>query len=302
MAFLLAHISDIHLGPLPDVRFVDLMSKRITGYINWKRNRASHMISSTLGELVDAMQAQKPDHIAVTGDLTNLALDEEIAGAALWLKSLGPAENVSTIPGNHDAYVRGSLAKSVAAWSANMAGDRDGIVRTRSGFPYIRRRGNVALIGVNSAVATAPFMASGIFGSRHARGLRQALEKTGKEGLFRVILIHHPPVRRAATPQKRLYGIGLFQKVVREYGAELVLHGHTHLPQRHAIGGIDGAEVPVIGVPAAGQSPGGKKPAAAFNLFRIGGAAGQWTCDLEEHSLTGMTGETAITDRRKLSG
>jgi 3',5'-cyclic AMP phosphodiesterase CpdA len=299
MAFVLAHISDVHLGPLPAVRITDLLSKRITGYINWKRNRASHLIDETLGQMVDAMQRQKPDHIAMTGDLTNLALDAEIAGAAVWLQSLGAADRVSAVPGNHDAYVRGALAKAVAAWSANMTGDGDDIRRTKNGFPYIRRRGPVAIIGVNSAVATAPFLASGIFTTRQAKGLAEALDITGGEGLFRVILIHHPPVRHAATPQKRLYGIRLFQKTVREHGAELVLHGHTHLPQRHFISGKDKNPVPVIGVPAGGATPGGSRPGAAFNLFRIAGEPGQWTCRFEEHSLTGKTSATAVTDRRE---
>ncbi|TIO72439.1 MAG: metallophosphoesterase, partial [Mesorhizobium sp.] len=31
----LAHISDVHLGPLPDVTYRDLASKRVLGYVNW---------------------------------------------------------------------------------------------------------------------------------------------------------------------------------------------------------------------------------------------------------------------------
>ena len=37
--FRLAHISDVHLGPLPDVTYRDLASKRMVGYVNWQRNR-----------------------------------------------------------------------------------------------------------------------------------------------------------------------------------------------------------------------------------------------------------------------
>jgi 3',5'-cyclic AMP phosphodiesterase CpdA len=106
---------------------------------------------------------------------------------------------------------------------------------TKNGFPFPQQRGPAAIIGVNSAVATGPFMASGVFSRRQAKGLAKALDIARDKGLFRVILIHHPPVRHAATAQKRLYGIRLFQSVIREHGAELVLHGHTHLPQRHEI-------------------------------------------------------------------
>ena len=302
MTLRLAHISDVHLGPLPNVRALDLMSKRITGYINWKRNRASRMAGETLGQLIDAMKARNPDHIAVTGDLTNLALDAEIASGAIWLQSLGGPSAVSAVPGNHDAYVPGALAKVVRAWKPWMSGEPTGAPMTKHGFPYLRIRGQVAIIGVNSAVATAPVLASGILTGRQAKGLAHILDHAREKGLFRVILIHHPPVRNAATPQKRLYGIGLFQKVVRDHGAELVLHGHTHVPQRNWIAGADGAQVPVFGVPAGGQTPGGKRPAAAFNLFDIDGEPGAWRCGFQEHSLTGKTGKTAITDRRILYG
>ncbi|WP_370322042.1 metallophosphoesterase [Oricola sp.] len=302
MSYKLAHISDIHMSPLPGVRSIDLLSKRITGYINWKRNRAAHMDSDTLVRLVNAMKAGTPDHIAVTGDLTNLALDAEIANAALWLRSLGADSDVSVVPGNHDAYVPGALSKAAAAWRDNMTTEAPDTPVTSNGFPFLRRRGPLAVIGVNSAVATAPFFASGIFSRRQANGLADLLRKADDDKLFRVVLIHHPPVRNAATPQKRLYGIRLFQSVIREHGAELVLHGHTHLPQRHEIAGPEGAVVPVIGVPAAGETPGGRKPAAAFNLFTVEGEKGCWRCRLEEMSLTGKIGGVSVTDCRELYG
>ena len=46
--FRLAHLSDIHLGPLPEVSYRELASKRITGYINWQRNRKRAMFGDTL--------------------------------------------------------------------------------------------------------------------------------------------------------------------------------------------------------------------------------------------------------------
>jgi 3',5'-cyclic AMP phosphodiesterase CpdA len=302
MAFRLAHISDVHLAPLPKVRRRELISKRITGYINWKRNRARHMAGDALERLVEAMRKKAPDHVAVTGDLTNLALDAEIANAAAWLESLGDPADVSAVPGNHDAYVPGALARAANAWRSNMATDVPGIPLTRHGFPFLRERGPAAIIGINSAIATGPFMASGVFSRRQAKGLAKALDIARDKGLFRIILIHHPPVRYATTAQKRLYGIRLFQSVIREHGAELVLHGHTHLPQRNEIPGPERVAVPVIGVPAGGEEPGGKKPAAAFNLFEIDGRPGHWRCTLEEHSLAGRTRLTEVTDRRVLYG
>ncbi len=300
MGFKLAHISDIHLGPLPKVRARELMSKRMTGYINWQRNRAQNMGLDTLESVVAGIKSVKPEHVAITGDLINIGLEAEVILAAQWLKHNWAPDSTSLVPGNHDAYVRGTLAKVISAWKAFMSDDRGDPYGDSTHFPYLRRRGDIAIIGVSSAVAMPTFVAAGRFGSKQAARLAVLLEQTGKQDLFRVILIHHPPIKNAAARHKRLFGIRAFQRVVKEHGAELILHGHTHVPQRHEIIRSDGGKIPVIGVPSASQSPGARRPAGAFNLFHIDREDGQWRCALEEYSATsGVTGLT-ITDRRKL--
>ena len=37
--FRLAHLSDAHIGPLPRPKWRELIGKRATGYINWRRGR-----------------------------------------------------------------------------------------------------------------------------------------------------------------------------------------------------------------------------------------------------------------------
>ena len=103
--FRLGHISDVHLSAVPALRLRDLISKRLVGYANWLRNRAHSMTGDTLARLVADLKAQQPDHIAVTGDLTNIAMHEEFENARRWLEELGPPDRVTAIPGNHDAYV-----------------------------------------------------------------------------------------------------------------------------------------------------------------------------------------------------
>lgn len=284
--FRLAHLSDPHLGPLPDIRYRELLSKRVTGYINWQRNRKRALEDATLTRICDDLWGTAPDHVAVTGDLVNLALDAEIEAARLWLEGLGDPAEVSVVPGNHDAYVPGALVKACHSWGSWMSNDNGQMSQCTRDFPFMRTRGPVAIIGVSTARASAPFMATGYFRARQAARLTRLLHDAGARGLFRVILIHHPPVRKAISQQKRLYGISLFQRVVARAGAELVLHGHTHLPTVNWIEGRT-AEVPVIGVAAAGQSPGGHKPAARYNLFEIDGEAGNWSLAMRERGVTG---------------
>jgi len=284
--FRLAHISDIHLSPLPAPNLRELISKRITGYINWRSNRKGTMTGTTLDALVADIRELAPDHIAVTGDLVNLALDEELETARRWLLALGDPANVSVVPGNHDAYVPGALKKARRLWEPWMRGDIEVAENKPVEFPYLRIRDEVALIGVSSARATAPFMATGDVRERQARKLGAILDDTGKRGLFRVIMIHHPPVRGAAPTHKRLLGIGLFQRTVRRHGAELVLHGHTHLATRYSISGPDW-DIPVVCVPSASQGFGGDhhRPPAGLNLFTIARTNSGWTCNMVERGI-----------------
>ncbi len=179
-AFTLAHLSDPHLPPLPAARWRDLLGKRALGYVNWTRNRHKYHRREVLDALVSDLQAQAPDHIAVTGDLVNLALEAEFAPSQAWLESVGTPDRVTVIPGNHDAYVRATRHRFAEAWGSYLDGDaaRPG----GTGFPSLRRRGPLALVSVSSAVPTPPLMATGRLGRTQLQALtacwRDLPEKT----------------------------------------------------------------------------------------------------------------------------
>ncbi|MER0237471.1 metallophosphoesterase [Fulvimarina sp. MAC8] len=280
----LAHLSDIHLGPLPELSLRELASKRVTGYVNWHRNRRRSMFGDTLTDLVLDMKRQEPDHIAVTGDLVNLATKKETAAARIWLEQLGLPHDVSLVPGNHDAYVPGALKRSFHEWYDYLVGDNP-LAAIGNSFPYLRVRGKIAIFGVSTAEASAPFFATGSFRRGQALALAKLLESCRSTGHFRVVLIHHPPISGAASWHKRLIGKQFFSKVIRDVGAELVLHGHTHLDTLYWLDGPDHRKVPVVGVPSASQSPGSDKPAARYNLFDIAGEPGNWSLTQRERGM-----------------
>ena len=91
------------------------------------------------------------------------------------------------VPGNHDIYVRSVQQAPAKYWADYMRGD-DGLDR----FPFVRRRGNVALIGLSTALPTAPLLATGRLGNRQLARLLEILDQT--RGSFRIVLIHHPPL------------------------------------------------------------------------------------------------------------
>lgn len=299
--FKLAHISDIHLGPLPHLSIRELASKRITGFVNWHRNRAKHMVSGTLDTLVDDLRAKTPDHLTVTGDLVNLATGLEINRARHWLEGLGSPEETSVVPGNHDAYVPGAYEKAMRAWYSYVRGDDDPDEWHKDFklWPTIRRRGPVALIGCSSSIATPPFSASGYFGARQARETAELLRQAGEEGLFRVVMIHHPPIRGATSQHKRLIGIRRFAAAIAVGGAELVLHGHTHLNTLYWLQNRNG-RVPVVGIASASQGHGGRKPVAGYNLFSISGQQGAWSLDWKRYALSSDDATTELAHHQML--
>ena len=271
-SFKLAHLSDPHLPPLPKARLTELAGKRAFGYLNWTRNRRKYYRREVLDALVADMQAQSPDHIAVTGDLVNLALEAEFAPAQAWLKSVGEPHGVTAIPGNHDAYVRRTRHRFVESFGDYLSGDET----SGDAFPFLRRRGPVALIGLSSAVPTPLLMATGTLG----RGQREALERTlitlAGEDAFRVLLVHHP--LRSDSRPKRLTDSAPLLALLKKHGVDLILHGHDHVHSSMWFDGPNG-RIPSIGVPAASALARGRHPAAAYNLYEIERDGNAWRCE-----------------------
>jgi len=289
-AFTLAHLSDPHLPPLPVPRLHELLSKRLFGYLNWTRNRQKYQRREVVDALLSDVHAQEPDHIAVTGDFVNLALKAEFEPARAWLESVGPPDHVSIVPGNHDAYVRATRHRIGQCWSSYFTGDDTPDAR----FPYLRRRGPLALIGASSAVPTPPLMATGWLGQQQLDALEKLLDLIATEPLFRILLIHHP--LRSKRAAKRLTDSEELLALLKRRGVDLVLHGHDHV---HSTIWIDGPErsIPVVGVPSASALAHGHYPAAAYNLFSIARDGNVWRC---EQTVRGLDDQGRISELKKV--
>jgi 3',5'-cyclic AMP phosphodiesterase CpdA len=293
--FILAHLSDPHLGPLPKPRLSELIGKRATGFLNWQRKRRFVHRGDVLARIVADLQVQATDHIAVTGDLANISLAAEYAPARSWLERLGPPADVTLVPGNHDAYARRTARHALLHWGDYMRGD-DG-----DGFPFLRRRGPLALIGLSSAVPTAPLMATGRLGPDQLQGLATLLDRCANEGLFRVVLIHHPPSSNRSRHFKRLVDGAALRDVLARHGAELVIHGHDHV---RSLSFVEGPRqrIPVVGVPSASEVPPGNHDAAGYNLYRIDGGGGAWRTEVISRGISPDAANVIEIKRTVLSG
>lgn len=270
--FTLAHVSDVHLAPLPTPRPSELLSKRGLGYLNWLRKRRAIHRADMLAALVADLKARAPDHIAVTGDLVNLSLPSEFLAGRDWLDALGEPRNVTFVPGNHDSYVREATPFAERHWGMFMRGDAG------ESFPFIRKRGPVALIGLSTSLPTLPLAATGQVHSGQLVRLGALLDDLKRERMFRVVLIHHPPTA-GATFFRRLTNAEECRSVLRGHGAELVLHGHHHKASLHWLPG-PGIRIPVIGVPSASGAPGRHEDPSGYNIHEIEGAGGAWRCTM----------------------
>jgi 3',5'-cyclic AMP phosphodiesterase CpdA len=296
--FVLAHLSDPHLAPLPIPTIGELASKRALGFFNWRRRR--HLIhrAEVLARIVADIKAQAPDHIAVTGDLVNISLAAEYRQARAWLDALGSPEQVTLVPGNHDAYVRAAAGDPQHYWGDYMSGDDIRVPGNDAPFPFVRRRGPLALIGLSTAVPTAPFMATGRLGGAQLDRLGPLLDRMGVERLCRVVLIHHPPTSPLSRHHKRLVDGMAFRDVLSCHGAELVLHGHDHV---HSLTWLDGpsGRIPAFGVPSASGAADGKHEPAAYNLYRIERDGAAWRCEAISRGLA-PDGSNLVETRRLL--
>jgi 3',5'-cyclic AMP phosphodiesterase CpdA len=271
--FVLAHLSDLHLAARP--RLAELAGKRGLGFINWHRGRKNIHKVEALDAVTADLKTFAVDHIAVTGDLINLSLPGEYQLARRWLEALGPPSEVTVIPGNHDIYVPQAVHGPSAYWSDYMRGDEGA---EPGSFPFVRRRGGMALIALSSAVPTGPFLATGRLGENQLARFAAALD--GARGLFRIVLIHHPPVSATRRYLRRLTDADEFRAVLAAKGAELVLHGHDHC---RSLVWLDGPErpIPAVGAPSASaRVPHHGENAAGYNLLHIDGTAGAWRCEL----------------------
>jgi 3',5'-cyclic AMP phosphodiesterase CpdA len=300
--FTLAHLSDIHLSPMPRAKRRDLMSKRMLGYVNWHRGRKYVHRREILDLITRDIVEQIPDHIAVTGDLVNLGLPEEFLRAAEWLHHLGPPSKVTAIPGNHDAYVRLHPKAGTGHWlpfmESNAAGERL-FPTPPTRFPFVRRFGDVALVALSSAIPTMPFIAAGKIGSAQRELLASALDRLKQAGLFRVVLIHHPPLRDQAGWHRGLRDAGRFTRVLKQHGAELVLHGHNHAQTVHELETATGPAI-VVGVPSASEAVEGRMPAARYNEYSIARADGGWRVEMVGRSVAASPEHVWESERRVL--
>ena len=270
MSFTVAHFSDVHLGPLPKgAALQNFRPKRVLGALSWHWKRKHQHLPDIANALRNDILNQAPEHIAFTGDGVNIASPKEFPQLLDWMSHFGPSDYLSFVPGNHDAYVKVPPEKSLNLLMPYMTGE----MRSEQPFPYVRLRRNIALIGLNSAIPRGYHSAEGWLGRPQREALRWRLAELKGKGFYRLVMIHHPPMAGISMRLRSLIDSPELSNLLKEAGAELVIHGHNHHRQLHWIK-TKNFRVPVVGVPSASMT--GTRHPAEWNLYTISRSGGQW--------------------------
>ncbi len=257
-ALRIAHISDLHVLELQGTHWTRFLNKRMTGIANLSSVRKDAHPTDIAECLADRLAQPDIDHVIITGDVTNLALDSEFSKALQVVQRIGPPSRVTMIPGNHDMYTRGALRNHrFEKWfSPYLVDDADlhhtAVHNGRLHYPFVRTpAAHVRLYGLSSAIPTPPLLAYGHVGQRQLAKLRELIEQEPAEVTVRIVLVHHNLHHRLGLAEHvaSLADRKRFARTMRELHISAVLHGHTHEPhQGHLPAGGAGsvAEKPAL--------------------------------------------------------
>jgi 3',5'-cyclic AMP phosphodiesterase CpdA len=269
--FRLAHVTDPHFRGFAGARPWDFLNKRIIGALNIALFRRRKHRMDLLEDLRDDLAAREVDHLALTGDVGNVSLEGEWLAARRWIEAYAPPAAVTVIPGNHDTYVQSSVR--AGTFERIFAPYQTADLRSGdASYPFVRFRGDVALIGVNSCVPAGPFGAWGIIGDDQRQRLEAILSTPEVAGRTRVVLIHHPPVVHRHGEERNLRDRDALAALLKRTGADLVLHGHDHRDERATLEGPGGQQIPIVGAGSASYE-GKAAHRARYNVYEIEGRA-----------------------------
>jgi 3',5'-cyclic AMP phosphodiesterase CpdA len=284
-AFNLLHLTDFHLYQAHGASWRALVNKRFLSYLSWRLHRGRTSSSRILSAIIDFMPGLDWDQVVITGDLTHMGLPLEYRQARCFLERIGPPGDVFVIPGNHDAMMPPASETFFDVWGGYMASGRTpSRFSGPDGYPVVRLRKDVALIGLSSACPTPPFSAAGRLGQIQCRRLASILELTGRKRFFRVLLVHHPPMRNQVKPRKALRDAAMLRAIIAQHGAELVLHGHTHHHSYHQLPGPV-APVPVLGLPASTAYHASWAKRACLRRYTLRPQDDGWQIEVHDHRL-----------------
>jgi 3',5'-cyclic AMP phosphodiesterase CpdA len=300
----IAHISDTHVLSTAGAEWSKMLfNKRLTGYANLVLHRGRvHRREYLLAVL--ASVAAGADHVVVTGDITNLALESEYEEALALLDGVSRSVEVTVVPGNHDIYLPsiGRERRFPHHFRRFVQSDLPDLALDLPAGPYpcVKLRGPAAIIALSSAVPRPPFIAAGYLGDWQLAALARVLEHPEVARRMPVILVHHPPVdTRSCLARFRdgLLDAAALRNTLGSLSQGLVLFGHLHMRVRCLLRTATGV-LDVIGASGAALDHTDPSVRAGFNRYDIGDDESLITVEAHVIDAPGITLRRTTIPRR----
>jgi 3',5'-cyclic AMP phosphodiesterase CpdA len=227
----LAHISDLHLLDLTGIGPRRFLNRRVLGGMNILVRRAREYRPEILEWLVDDLLREEVDHVAVTGDLSNLALESEFERVFHLLRLLGGWDRVSIVPGNHDYYTfKAADTRRFEKVFYPFMFEREFSDLDVDVYPFVKNFGEMCIVGLNSATRTIPPLSYGTIGSRQLALVEKILARAHDANRFTCLMLHHPLHKRDRMTEMAsgLLNREKLLELIDKYRVGLVLHGHDH--------------------------------------------------------------------------
>ena len=271
----IAHISDLHVLSRTGAQWRRIIfNKRLTGYANLILHRGRVHRRDYLLAVLSAAVA-RADHLVVTGDITNLSLENEYDEARALLDEAAQRTEVTVVPGNHDIYLPSTNRRRRFPhhFDRFIQSDLPQLARDLPAgrFPCVKLRGRVAIIGLSSAVPRPPFIASGYVGRTQLEAFATVLAHPEVQRRTPIVLIHHPPVDprpRIVQLRDGLVDAAALRIALARLPRGLVLFGHLHVRERCGLPTLSG-KLDVIGASGAALDHPDRSVRAGFNLYEF---------------------------------
>jgi 3',5'-cyclic AMP phosphodiesterase CpdA len=245
----IAHLTDLHIDSPKALRPGMLFTgwhpnRRVFGAANFLLARKSIHQVPVLKAAVDAVRLAGADHCVITGDVSNLAIEDEFVFVRGILDPIGGPDRLSIVPGNHDWYTPESVSAGLfekhfgdLIWAPDVAPGT---------WPTFKDFDGVRLILARTAWTPPPGMAWGKMGTEQIEAVFRLAEDAADRGLFVVLAQHHHLHRRHSATQRftgRFIDAAEELEMIARSRIGLVIHGHDHnhhdqvVPSKHASGG-----------------------------------------------------------------
>jgi 3',5'-cyclic AMP phosphodiesterase CpdA len=280
--FRLAHISDLHLFNLRSIKLSKFLSRRIIGALNLLVSRQSHS-EIALKALVSSLEKENCDHVIITGDVSNFALDEEFEFIRGTFADFWKYEKLTILPGNHDFYTAGAFkTRRFEKNFAGILGERD---VHGSLFPVIKNLKEVIIACLNSTMLSLPVLSCGRVPEDQLGKLKE-VSRTRKANTCLIVALHHNLHRRSFFSEVtgRLLNREQVMKTLAEAHADLILHGHSHTGQAYFIK-HGGSVIPVICAGSATYLSKDPVRNARYNIYTVENGSFRSQTKVYDHEL-----------------